>query len=84
MTVPGPAVDLRAVEQDIAAVLLAYGLGGHNTVQVAASEIEQGGHIAGLTVSALAYTRPPGLPTEEPERDPFGPLADQLTAEATS
>lgn len=80
-----PAVDLRAVEQDIAAVLAAHGLGGHDTVQVAAYEVEQGGQTAGITVNVLAYTRPTAPPTERMEQpDSFGVLADHLLQGVTT
>lgn len=76
--------DLAAVERDIAAVLVAHGLAAHDTVQVSARLIEQGGIVAGVTIDALAYTRPTGLPTEEPAADPFAELTDRLLAEVTS
>jgi hypothetical protein len=83
MTAP-TGVDLRALERDLAVVLMAHGLADHDTVQVAAYGIEQGGHTAGVTVSAYAYTRPAGLPTEAPQGDPFRELADQLAAEGAT
>lgn len=76
-----PAVDLTAVERDIAAVLIAHGLTGHDTVQVAAYEIEQAGHTAGITVTAYAYTPPAGVPSPRPASgSPLTALAARLEA----
>jgi hypothetical protein len=73
-------VNLTAVEHDIAAVLVAHGLADHDTIQVAAYPIEQGGHTAGYSITALAYTRPAGLPTTRPAGDPFAATTKRLEA----
>lgn len=77
MTTPTPAagerVNLPAFERDLAAVFTAHGLTG----QVTAREIEQAGHVAGVTVSAFAYTPPPGVPAPRPETAP-APFAEDL------
>lgn len=77
-----PTIDLTAVERDIAAVLVAHGLTGHDTVNVAAYEIEQAGQTAGITVTAYAYTPPAGVPAPRPADDdsPLTALAEQLEA----
>lgn len=80
--VTAATVDLTAVERDIAAVLVAHGLTGHDTVNVAAYEIEQAGQTAGITVTAYAYTAPAGVPAPRPADDgsPLMALAEQLEA----
>ncbi len=82
MTAPDlTPVDLAQVERDIAAVLVAHGLTTHDTVQVAAYEIEQAGQTAGVTVTAYAYTPPAGVPAPRPADDsPLTALAEQLEA----
>jgi hypothetical protein len=75
-------VDLAAVERDIAAVLVRHGLADHDTIQVSARLIEQGGELAGVTIDALAYTRPAGLPTTRPITDPFAATTKRLEATA--
>lgn len=82
MTAPeSTPVDLAQIERDIAAVLVAHGLTTHDTVQVAAYEIEQAGRTAGITVTAYAYTPPAGVPAPRPpEGSPLTALAEQLEA----
>lgn len=81
MTAPATEqVDLSAVERDIAKVLVAHGLAGHDTIQVAVYPIIQGGRTAGVSITGMAYTRPAGLPTEQPATAPFTEMADEMEA----
>lgn len=65
--IPEQAVlNTAALTADIAAVLAAHGITG---ADVSVREIEQGGMYAGVTISAMAYERPAGLPVPAPRDD---------------
>lgn len=69
-----PTVDTAALTAGITALLAQHGITG---ADVSVRTIDQGGMYAGLTISAMAYERPAGLP--EPDnsyRDDPSPLWD--------
>lgn len=82
MTAPAiEQVNLAAVEHAIAVVLVRHGLADHDTVQVSARTIEQGGHITGVTIDVFAGSRPAGLPATPPATaDEFTAMAEDLEA----
>lgn len=72
-------VDLDAVEAEISAVFTRHGLAGLNHVTANVRFVNHGGALAGVTVTASAYTRPAGLPSAQPsDCDPFAELAEKL------
>ena len=79
MTAPA-TVNLVALERAIAKVLCDYGLGDHDSVQVNARPIEQGGYIAGVTIDAFAFTRPAELPPVESAPAETAEAAEDLEA----
>lgn len=76
------AVDVTAIERDIAALLAAHGL-GHHGIQVSVAEIVQAGQTAGVSITGMAYTPPPGVPTQRPDRDLLGEIAEDVEVAAS-